>query len=108
MAINYRWGSWEERWHKGRFSCVFVEARPKSDGMIHAAGLYRAADGETFDDIDTFQEKISERMAVVGDDGRGVLVRKEFSELLAIMPAFLQEISERFEDMSEVASVGSY
>ncbi len=108
MGISYRWGSWEERWHKGHFSCVFVEAHPESDGMIHATGLYRAVDGECFDDIDTFEDKISERMAAVGNGAGGVMVRKEFSELLAIMPAFLQEISERFDGISEMVAVESF
>jgi hypothetical protein len=98
VAIVYSWGTWEERWPKGRFSCVFVEAQPGPNGMIRAAGLYRAVDGDMFDDIATFEERISDRTAVVGDGG-GVLVRKEFAELLAIMPAFLQEVSERFDDI---------
>jgi hypothetical protein len=106
MATKYSWGTWEDRWPKGRFRCVFVEAQPEPDGMIHAMGLYHAVDGDTLDDITTLQDRISERTAVAGEDGRGVLVRKEFAELLAIMPAFLQEVSERFDEMSEATSDG--
>lgn len=105
MAVNYSWGSWEERWPKGRFCCVFVEAHPASNGMLRAAGLYRAVDGDVLDDIATFEERIAERTAVVGEQGGGVLIRKEFAELLAIMPAFLEEVSERFES-AEMAESG--
>ena len=109
MAITYTWGSWEETWQNGRFSCLFVESYPDPDGMIHATGLYHAANGEMFNDIDTFQDRISDRTAIVGDSRGGVLVRKEFAELLATMPLFLQEVSERFEDiLSGVASAGDY
>jgi hypothetical protein len=104
MTITYSWGTWEDRWPKGQFCCVFVEAQPGSDGMIHATGLYHAVDGEMLTDVATVQERISERTAVVGDGSGGLLVRKEFAELLAIMPAFLQEVSERYDDMSEAAS----
>ena len=99
MAITYAWGTWEERWQRGQFSCVFVESCPDPDGMLHATGLYHAVNGEMFDDIDTFQERIAERTAVVGDGVGGVLVRQEFAEVLATMPLFLQEVSERFEDI---------
>jgi hypothetical protein len=104
MAITYSWGTWEEVWYGGQFRCVFTEAYPERDGMIHATGLYRAVDGETLDDIDTFQDRIAERTAVARDGNGGLLVRREFAELLALMPAFLQEVSARFSDLSEAVA----
>jgi hypothetical protein len=95
MAVTYSWGHWEERWLNGQFQCVFVEVCPQSDGLIHASGLYRAVDGDTLNDIDTFQEAIEARSAIVADARTGVLVKSEFAELLAIMPAFLDELAER-------------
>jgi hypothetical protein len=95
MAVSFVWGCWEEEWLSGRFRCVFVEAEPQPDGMIHAAGLYRAIPGESFDDLDTYQDQIAER-AVVTIDGNGeLLVRNEFAELMGTLPVFLQEASRR-------------
>lgn len=93
---SYSWGHWEEAWPKGRFRCVFVEANPASDGMIHATGLYRVTAGESLDDIDTFQDRIAERTAVTIDSNGGLVIRKEFAELLATLPYLLQEASRRF------------
>jgi hypothetical protein len=104
MVVTYAWGRWEEDWPAGRFRSVFVEAQSQPDGMIHATGLYRAVDGDTLYDIDTFQEMIAERAAVVIDGSGGLLVRTEFAELLTLMPAFLQELKERLGDGDELAS----
>jgi hypothetical protein len=104
MAITYAWGRWEEKWPNGRFRCIFVEAKPQPDSMIHATGLYRAVNGDTLYDVDTFQEMIEERAAVIIDGSGSVLVRVEFAELLTLMPAFLQELRERLDDTDELAS----
>jgi hypothetical protein len=95
MEITYSWGMWEETWPNGRFQCVFCKADPRSNGMIHATGLYRASQGDTLFDIDTFQEEIRERAAVICDGRDGVLVKGDVAELLTLMPAFLQELSDR-------------
>jgi hypothetical protein len=94
---TFSWGHWEETWPDGKFRCVFVEANPSSDGMIHATGLYRAAAGESFDDIDTYQDRMAERTAIAIDGNGGLLVTKEFAGLLATLPKFLQEASRRIE-----------
>jgi hypothetical protein len=104
MAVTYAWGTWKEDWPKGRFRCVFVESQSQPDGMFHATGLYRAVDGDTLYNIDTFRETIAERAAVIIDGSGGVLVRTEFAELLTLMPAFLQELKERLGDTDEFAS----
>ena len=73
MGTTFAWGHWEEGWPEGQFRCVFVEANPTSDGMIHATGLYRATPGESFDDLDTYQDRIADRTAVT-TDGNGELL----------------------------------
>jgi hypothetical protein len=47
--------------------------------MIHATGLYRAVNGDTLYDVDTFQEMIEERAAVIIDGSGNVLVSPHFS-----------------------------
>ena len=37
MAVTYTWGTWEESWQRGRFSCVFIESYPDPDGMIRTS-----------------------------------------------------------------------
>jgi hypothetical protein len=100
MASTYAWGDWEEKWPNGRFRCVFVESQPQPDGMICATGLYLAVDGDILYDIDKYQEVIRERAAVVADDNSKLLVKAEFAELLTLMPGFLQELTERLEELS--------
>lgn len=103
MATSYAWGRWEEDWPKGRFRCVFVEAHSQPNGMIHATGLYRAADGDTLYDIDTFRDAIAERTAVIVDANGDLAVKTEFAELLTLMPAFLQELKEQLDNTAEAS-----
>lgn len=100
MAATYTWGRWEEKWPNGRFQCIFVEAQPQRDGMISATGLYRATDGDVLQNMATYQDTILERAAILSDGGGTVLVKTDFAELLAIMPAFLQDLTEQLGAMS--------
>jgi hypothetical protein len=95
MAAVFTWGHWEEQWPGGQFRCVFVESNHTSDGMIHASGLFRAVPGESLDDLDSYQDRITDRMLVATDGNGGLVVRKEFAELVATLPVFMQEASKR-------------
>lgn len=103
MATTYAWGHWQEEWPEGRFRCIFVETNTESDGMLHATGLYRTTPGETFDDLETYQDRIDDRTIVVTDDNGSLLIKKEFAELLATLPNFLQMASRRLNRLESRA-----
>ena len=63
--------------------------------MIHATGLYRATPDESFDNIDTYQERIDGRAIVTSDENGTLLIRQEFAEMLVTLPCLLQEVSRR-------------
>lgn len=100
MAANFTWGRWEEKWSNGRFQCVFVEANPAADGMIHATGLYRAMPGESLDDLDTYEDQVADRTIITTDKNGGLLVENEFAELLGTLPAFLQAAVNRLRSLA--------
>jgi len=86
MMFSLAWGFWEEDWSGGSFHCVFRKSKLEANGdeMVHVAGLYRAADGETLTDIDTFQKEIGHREVIaLGEDGT-VRVRAEMAEQIAV------------------------
>ena len=102
------WGTWVEDWPRGRFTCTFHEALP-GRGWIEAEGLYRAQDGDTLTDLDTYQAEIAARTQVVAASGGTIRVRAgyvaEASVLALVGDVALSELAAQMA--MEAVAVGS-